>query len=227
MSRQVLMGYFIALHILLIIGTAIIVRSHLHGEPSNILEQHLNNMLAFQRWADPQVPANAVIFLGDSITQGLATAAVTPYSVNYGIGGENTAQLLAALPSYQSLAHVSTIVLEIGINDYIQGIQDGIIDRYRNIVAVLPKENTLFWNAILPVRQDIVRLMDLIDTNRIIKTLCEERKNCFYIDTWKFLTDKEGNIISEYFLDDGIHLSVKGYQQWILALQSALEHRPS
>ena len=39
---------------------------------------------------DSLVPVGATVFIGDSITQGLATSAVVPLSVNYGIGGDTT-----------------------------------------------------------------------------------------------------------------------------------------
>jgi hypothetical protein len=59
-------------------------------------------------WMDPSVPGGVAIFLADSITQSLATSAVVPYSINYGIGSHTSEQMLQELPAYQSLRRAAT-----------------------------------------------------------------------------------------------------------------------
>ena len=43
---------------------------------------HYNEMLAYHKRMDGNIPENAVIFIGDSLTQSLAVAAISPLSVN-------------------------------------------------------------------------------------------------------------------------------------------------
>ena len=52
---------------------------------------------------DGLIPEGATIFIGDSITQGLATSAVSNQSVNYGIGSDTTLGVLKRLPYYNSM----------------------------------------------------------------------------------------------------------------------------
>lgn len=223
--------YLIAIHLLvacLIAKTDFIpklkykigLRESAHGNP------HYENMLIYHKWMDENVPDNCVIFLGSSITQSLAVAAVAPYAVNYGIGGETTAQLLDAMPYYKSLHRAKTVVLAIGGNDITQGQQHKLKERYEKIIAALPRDVPLIWSSVMPIKVASWMKMkesDIDDANRIIKSLCERRRNCTFVDTHSFLTDSDNRMIQRYFLDDGIHLSPDGYRQWIRALREALK----
>ncbi len=188
--------------------------------------QHYKEMLTYHKWMDEFVPEKSVVFLGDSITQGLATAAVAPYSVNYGIGGEITAELIDALPYYKSLHRARAIVLAIGINDIWQGRQQGLPERYSKILDALPKDRPLIWSSVMPVKTNggwmKMKESDITEANRTIKSLCERRSNCIFVDTWNVLADSNGRIIQQYFLDDGIHPSSSGYRQWITVLNKAM-----
>ena len=222
-------GYVIALHLFsvaLIVKTDFIpkVKAKLGVAATPNPNPHVPNMVRYHQWMDKSVPDKATIFLGDSITQGLATAAVAPYSINYGIGSENTAQLLDTLPSYISLTRASTIVLAIGINDLVQDMKIGLNDRYKKITEVLPQKTLLIWNAVMPARHEKIAPTDIVNANQVIKSLCANRGNCIFIDTWSFLADKDGRLINSLFLDDGVHLSPDGYAAWISALKQAIQN---
>ena len=227
---RVAVGYAVCLHLflgLLIFETDLVpkLKSGSSGEPLS----HFQNMLIYHGWGDDSVPDNAVIFLGDSITQGLATAAVAPHSVNYGIGGETTTQLLEALPSYRSLNRARAIVLAIGINDIVGGKQKGLKERYNKIVGALPRGTPLVWSAVMPVKVATWMKMeqsDITEANREIKLLCEMRGNCVFVNTVGLLGDTNGQIVQRYYLDDGVHLSHDGYRQWISALKQAIDSPP-
>lgn len=226
--RWLFVSYVVAIHLfsaVLIVKTdfASKVRTKL-GLAANS-DPHVSSMVRYHQWMDESVPDNATIFLGDSITQGLATAAVTPHSVNYGIGGENTAQLLEAIPSYKSLARAKTIVLAIGINDLAQDMKTGLGDRYKKIIEALPNKVPIIWSAVMPARHEKINPLDIASINLVIKTLCAERGNCVFVDTWRFLADKNGRMINPLFLDDGIHLSPNGYKSWIAALKQGLQDK--
>jgi lysophospholipase L1-like esterase len=186
---------------------------------------HYESMLSYHKYMDENVPDSCVIFLGSSLTQGLAVAAVAPYSVNYGIGGETTTQLLEAIPHYRSLRRAKNLVLAIGINDILQGKQNRLHENYSKIIAALPRDVPLIWSSIMPVRAASwmrMKKTDIQDTNRIIKSLCERRGNCTFVDMNPQFKDSNNSTIPQYFLDDGIHLSPDGYRRWISALKKAL-----
>lgn len=154
---------------------------------------------------DPFQPDGAVIFLGDSITAGLAVDAVAPYAVNYGIGGQTTQLLLDALPRYGSLQRARLVVLSIGTVDMVSGRERGIVARLDALQARIP--GPLVWNAI-PVSAKA----DMRGVNAEIRRLCAARPDCTFV---------QAPIGREDLQADGIHLRPSGYAKWIGALKMA------
>ena len=221
-----LTGYLILLHLLLavlVLKTDFLPRltAKLGNNTTHTSDPHVANMLKHQRWMDDAVPAGAIIFLGDSITQSLATAAVAPYSVNYGIGTATTSDLLQAMPNYRSLGRADTVVLAIGINDILRGKQEGLSERYRQIVQSIPPSTALVWSGVMPAARTLADPDQITFANQTIKALCAARPNCVFLDTVILLSNnREPN--PELFLKDGLHLSPVGYKTWIAALKRAI-----
>ena len=59
--------------------------------------EHSERMLSCHQWMDLIVPAGSVVFIGDSITQGLPVSAIVANGINYGIGGDTTVGVLRRL----------------------------------------------------------------------------------------------------------------------------------
>lgn len=179
------------------------------------------DMFAYHARMDASVPRGADIFFGDSITQSLATAAVSPRAINYGIGTLDSAQLLAALPAYQSVKRANTLYLAIGTNDFLSGRQAGLDLRMRGIAALLPLGTPVVWSSIMPIAGKHASSAEIMAINRRIRELCSGRPRCIFVDTWALLTSADGRAAGIFFLRDGIHLSETGYAAWIGGLRAA------
>ncbi|MBI5925634.1 MAG: hypothetical protein HY836_08525 [Aquabacterium sp.] len=224
-ARRLLIAYLVVLHLAIAImlarvGLPMPVRIQLGLKPANTPSHQA--MLFFQKSIDAQLPEGSTVFLGDSITQGLANMAVVPLSANYGISGQTTAQLLGALGNYGSLPRVKAIVLTIGINDFLRHEEVGIEQRLTQIVQALPPHVPLLWNAIMPVAPGLVDATALARTNLSIQGLCAQRPRCTYLDSWPVMSDGQGGIQPTYYIPDGVHLSAQGYLAWIKAMKHAL-----
>ena len=230
LPQALLAGYLVLLHMfaaVLVIKTDFLPRLSAKLEnPAPRPDPHIAKMLQHQRWMDDAVPDGAVIFLGDSITQGLATAAVAPISINYGIGTSTTADLIGALPSYKSLEHAGSVVLAIGINNLARGMRGDLANRYQQIVATLPSAVPLVWSSLLPVRPSVVAANDIAAANRSIQSLCAARAHCTFIDMLPLLADDNGTPHPDHYLEDGLHLSPSGYRIWIETLKQAIRSSP-
>ena len=99
MKRPVSSAYLIAIHVFLVIvllNSDFIVRLSNklgvgnHQTKSSELTAYYHRMLGYHERMDGNVPDGAVIFIGDSITQGLCVSEVALQSVNYGIGTDTT-----------------------------------------------------------------------------------------------------------------------------------------
>lgn len=110
-------------------------------------------MLNYHGTIDPLVRDGSVVFIGDSITQGLNTDAVADHSINYGMGSDTTEGVLHRLPVYRSLEHASTVVLAIGVNDLYTRSIDDVIASYQSILKDVPAGPRVMISAVLPVRE--------------------------------------------------------------------------
>ena len=178
--------------------------------------QHGERMIVYHQAMDGSVPPGATIFLGDSITQGLATAAVSPVSVNYGIGSETTSELLANLPKYKSLERASVAFLMIGINDIGQGKTEGLTTRLQAIASAIPRQLPLVWSGIMPAYSDRIDPAQVTSANRAIQEICAARGRCIYVDTQELLAAGGAKLFR-----DGVHPNDRGYAIWISALRKA------
>jgi len=225
---RVAFGYLVLLHLFclfLVLKTDFLPKV---AAKINLEEMVSKARIAFTmryfRWFEGAVPDHANIFLGDSITYGLDSKEVTLCDVNYGVEGINTQDLLDVMPALKSLARSNAIFLMIGINDLGQGTSSGLDARLRSIFYALPSEPVLIWSAIMPTgtKETGIDLAATIEANRVIKSLCGERTNCRYVDTWLLFADQAGQIQRDLFRVDGLHLSADGYRVWQSALKTAL-----
>lgn len=219
MKRKLLILYIIALPI--VIGVLVFKTDFLTRVYTNLglIEPGRNAVLLTQRLLqerrDPHVPDGASIFLGDSITHGLATAAIADYSVNFGIGQQTAAQLATSISRYKSLQRAGRIYLSIGTNDLGLGNGNSLKNSFKKILSEIPLEIPLIWSAIMP-RTEL--MPEIKEANFLIANLCAERPQCVFIDVYDAMTDTSGQPLHGIYTD-GVHPSEKGYAIWIQTLQ--------
>lgn len=206
MKRIAITVYLLLLHLALaalLIKTNVAARLGLTAPQEN---PHIVNMRGIHSWREQTMPDGAAVFLGDSLTERLATAAVAPNSVNFGASWQTSAQLLASMP--KSLNRAGAVYLLIGTNDIVSKKQEGLVDRLASIAAAIPPGTPLVWTGIMLAEAD--------QTNAAIQWICKSRQPCTYVPP---LTDSSA-------FDDGVHLSIAGYGQWIAALKSTGREQP-
>lgn len=160
----------------------------------------------------PQLPDGWAVFLGDSITAGLIHNRIEPNSINLGIGGQTSLDLLARMPTYQGIERASAVYLMIGINDIWQGKADQLQTTIPALAKAIPASTPIVWSAIAPTVHEHMNAQARY-ANELIKQVCGSRGNCRYVDTWPALT----GLGTSAFVD-GVHLSPAGYKAWSTAL---------
>jgi lysophospholipase L1-like esterase len=63
--------------------------------------------------------------------------------------------------------------------------------------------------------------------NRQIKSICEENKKMYFIDTEKSFLGADGKPRAELFIDDQLHLNREGYLLWTSLIKRDLDQRLS
>lgn len=223
--------YFVLLHLLLLV---ILLKSNfilkvenklgLNKQQSEISE-HYVRMVMYHSWIDGCVPNGAIIFIGDSITQGLCVTAISGNGINFGIGGDTTVGVLQRIKKYKSLNQAKAIVLAIGVNDMMGRKNAEILNNYKKIIYEMPKNIPLILSAVFPVDENIFKLKlneRIVELNEDIKELCSKRDNCYFINSGVALVDNKGNLEHKYHIGDGIHLNANGYHIWIQELKKIL-----
>ena len=159
MKKIALYLYIISIHLILlliIIQPSIITTIKNKLITNNNMNSFYYSMLAYHQRLDRNIKDNAVLFLGDSLIQGLAVSSVTPYAVNYGIGHDTTEGLINRLPLYNSLHKVKLIVLEIGHNDLYIHSEEDIINNFKVIFDFLSPNTKIIVNSIFPIDENKV-----------------------------------------------------------------------
>jgi lysophospholipase L1-like esterase len=171
----------------------------------------------------------AVVFLGDSITQGwnsLANAFPNIHVANRGIGGDTTRGVLYRMKADVLDLDPKAIVLLIGTNDLGYGANpEDVAD---NIRAIL--QNIRKYNSNMPVI--VCKVMPRSDRNlhvegkiqqlnALIEDYVKVQSNMALCDTWSIYADANGDCSKDIF-PDLLHPNAVGYGKWAAELKPIL-----
>lgn len=166
--------------------------------------------------------SNAIVFLGDSITDGYEWG---EYFKNYniqnrGINGDTLAGVLDRVDTITK-ENPDSIFIMIGINDFRNGkTVDYIIKQYKILLQKIQKDspNTkIYIQSVLPVNIKMANYetynnKNIDELNGELTKL--ENENIKYINIYDSLKTDD-NQLNEKYTYDGIHLNGTGYQIWI------------
>ncbi len=191
------------------------------------LTSHYYEMLAYHKRMDGSVPDNAIIFIGDSITQSLAVSAITPSGVNYGIGKDTSIGVLNRITQYSSIPRANIVVIAIGINDLKRRDVNSITDNYTKIINAIPKDIQIIFNAVHPVNEFFSlhpgrKNAYIQQLNLNLKSICSKFTNVHFMDISQLLADNRQNLSNKFHTGDGIHLNHNGYAIWINSLKEMI-----
>ena len=173
------------------------------------------------------IRGNDIVFLGNSITDGGEWAELfnNRHVKNRGISADRSGWLLDRLDPIIN-GHPKKLFLMIGTNDLAVGIApeevaanvEKLLDRF----AEESPWTKIYVQSILPVngvdtkakpKNHWKKGAEIIETNKLLETLCEGRKNVMYVDVYSALVDEKGMLDKQY-TNDGLHLMGEGYLAW-------------
>ena len=225
--------YIILLHILLVVmlvKSDFILRVKEKLGITNYGYEHYRYSLFSQKMVDKNMKKGSIVFIGDSMIEGLCTSCIVNNSINYGIGGDGTIGVINRVKEYTFLKDASAIVLEIGINDMPYLDNETIIKNYKKILNSIPKNIPIIINSIFPIDESInmfryghnKRIREL---NNELKKLSQKSPNYNFLDIFDEFLDKNNNLSKELHIGDGIHLNEIGYDKWIRKLKEIIDDK--
>ena len=170
---------------------------------------------------------HAVVFLGDSITQGwgggLGAAFPGIKVANRGISGDTTRGVLLRLQEDVLALNPAAIVLLMGTNDLEEGATPEIIaGNLRLIVAGLEQHDArmpIVLCQVFPSSQAKKRPADQIKAiNALYRAAVKNDAQITYLETWPLFADPSGDALAGEF-PDLLHPNEAAYAKWAAALR--------
>lgn len=203
------------------------LQNRLFDQKKEELTAFYNTMLSFHLRMDARIEQGAVLFIGDSMTQGLCVSCMSGRAVNFGIGGDTTRGVLNRIVQYQSVSHAKAVVLQVGLNDLLWRDDEVLLKNYTEIIRSIPESTNLIISPIFPVdstrvEKELFSNSRIEKINKALNARCVSLKHCTFIEMDSQLRDRNGNLKTEYHMGDGVHLSPEGYGLWENRLKTAL-----
>jgi lysophospholipase L1-like esterase len=170
---------------------------------------------------------HAVVFLGDSITQGwgggLGAAFPGIKVANRGISGDTTRGVLIRLQEDVLALHPAAVVLLIGTNDLEEAATPEIAaSNLKLILAGLKKADPrmpIVLCQVFPSAAAKKRPADQIKVmNGLYRAAVKGDAQITYLETWPLFADAQGDAIPAEF-PDLLHPNEAGYAKWAAALR--------
>lgn len=170
---------------------------------------------------------DALVFVGDSITEGWHTQAqdfadLGVKIVNRGIGGDTTPNLLYRLDPDVLALNPKALVILIGTNDL--GEHTPPADIAANLRALLRRIRARYpsipiaWCLVMPRGGDDTYPQRVRALNALIIQLAGTDPRITVCDTYTPLAQSDGTSIPQDFNPDRLHLNARGYEVWRKAL---------
>ena len=169
----------------------------------------------------------AVVFFGDSITQGWGERLATHFAgmkvANRGISGDTTRGLLLRVREDVLALNPSAVVLLIGTNDLEESATpEEIASNMKLLLAELKSQRPMMpivLNLVFPSSATKKRPKHLIqEVNELYKALVKGDDQITLVETWELFASAEGDAKLEEF-PDLLHPNDAGYAKWSAGLR--------
>jgi len=165
-------------------------------------------------------PKGAVLFLGSSSIVGWNLKKHFPNlaALNRGFGGSQIADSLRYVDRIVVPYAPKTIVFYAGDNDIASGKKpEEVLEDFQSLVKkvrdALPKTRILFI-AIKPSLARWKLYGKMSKANDLVAEFIKSDERLQYVDVAKTMLGEDGKPRPELFVQDGLHLSAKGYELW-------------
>ncbi|MDG2321887.1 MAG: GDSL-type esterase/lipase family protein [Akkermansiaceae bacterium] len=182
-------------------------------------------------WAkEVDVKQGALVFFGDSITQGWGDnigGAFDAKVANRGISGDTTRGMLLRLKEDVLSLKPSGVVMLMGTNDLEEGAEPAVIaENLKLIIAELKAANSempIVLCNVFPSHESKRRPAEKIkEINKLYAAAVKGDRKITVINTWAMFADENGNARKAEF-PDLLHPNGTGYQMWGNTLRPVLE----
>jgi lysophospholipase L1-like esterase len=175
-------------------------------------------------------PPGAIVITGSSsirrwhptIKQDLAPLTVVPR----GFGGSTMEDALYWIDRLTVPYKPRAVVIYEGDNDTGAGVPaERIVQQFESIVARIHKALPETRIYVMSVKPSVLRWKvwpEAVKTNQMLKALTAKDKLITYIDVGTPFLQPSGQVMTDIFVPDNLHLNEKGYKIWTEAVRAVL-----
>ena len=195
-------------------------------------EHYYQRMLQFEH--EPAIQKNNIVMLGNSITEGgkdWAAKLGNKKVINRGISGDVATGIYDRLHTILP-AHPAKIFLMVGVNDVSHDLStDSIAHMIMRVTERIRRESPqtkLYLQSMLPIRESTGRWKRLVGKTEQIPEInarlqsWAKQNRVTYINLFPLFTEPGTHIMRQELTYDGLHLTEKGYEEWIKVLKKYL-----
>ncbi|MFK7949922.1 MAG: GDSL-type esterase/lipase family protein [Saprospiraceae bacterium] len=171
-----------------------------------------------------------ILFVGSSSIRMWTTLSedMQPYKVlNRGFGGATTAEVLQYYDRIIKPYKPKTVVIYVGENDISEGGQPQetvfLTNQLFNKIHKDFKKTKIIYISMKPSISRWNLWEDYKKGNATIKKICESNDRLFYLESADVMLNDDGSIKKDIFIEDGLHMNAKGYEDWTKIVRSLLD----
>ncbi len=181
----------------------------------------------FYKRLDRQYSHRTVLFIGDSLIQGLAVSEISKDAINFGIGTDTVGNVRARLSDYRSTSHTDCIFIGVGINDLIKGQSlASTLSEFSLLLASLSEHPRVIVGELLPVKSVSAKLKrisaDITAFNLMLAEEIDKYDNVSLVKQYDIFLNDSNELSTIYHVGDGLHLNTSGNKLWIEHLKLKL-----
>lgn len=166
-------------------------------------------------------PKDAILFVGSSsirMWQSLEEDFADKAVINRGFGGSQFSDLLHYMDRIVIPYEPRQIFVYEGDNDVFAGVApDTVLHHFKLFVSRIEEEfpdTEVLFISIKPSPSRINVFNEMKEANRLIKNYADRHVGVEYVDVFNPMLTDSGDIRSDIFIDDNLHMNAKGYDIW-------------
>lgn len=197
----------------------------------NVMADEAFRKHRYDSWKVMELPQNAIVFVGNSITDMHVWAEAfgnDPRVVNRGNSGGYSFEVLDNVESWVRFKPAK-VFIKIGTNDLGTSYKENTIaDNIKKTVEIIRRESPqteIYLQSILPARDQAYKTLKTIEaTNKLIETIANDNEKTTYVDLYSKMSGIRSG--APYSLDN-LHLEAYGYKVWVDAIKDYVGITPS
>ncbi len=146
--------------------------------------------------------------------------------LNRGFGGSVANDLIVYADTVVLRHEPKILVTYTGSNDLNAKLttQEALEDytKFLNLVHEKLPQTKVILTSVKIAQKRVTQIPQVHELNRLLESWAKDKPWVRYVDSTSYLADEKGQPIREYYVDDLLHLSPKGYAKWTAILTPIL-----